>query len=120
MIVNKSYWVINITNMNVSLSDLNLTIPASRKMNLLDKKHFNYTLEQLELSSKSGSLFKKRDKIKLSELTPIPFIEQKITMSNQTRIVPKRSFIKTEEKVYEELSNLDSDQKFADEFSDLK
>lgn len=116
-----AFWVTNITNMNICLSDLALTIPARRSMNLLDKDHFVYTLEQLEVSAASGSLFKKRDKIKVRNNPPQISIKPGIYLSKTPRYIPSRSAIKVKEKIYEELlptsDQFISEEKFAEEFS---
>lgn len=116
-----SFWVTNVTNMNVCLSDLALTIPARRSMNLLDGNHFTYTLEQLEISATSGSLFKKRDKIRVRNNPPEIPVKPGLYISKQPRYIPSRSAIKVEDKVYPELSpNSDqfaSEEKFAEEFA---
>ena len=49
------FWVTNISSTNVSLSDLALTIKARSTVNLLDEKHYNFTLEQLLKSKASVS-----------------------------------------------------------------
>lgn len=55
------FWVTNISDTNITLGDLGMSFPARKSINLLDDKHFTFTLEQLEESAKSGSLFDKRD-----------------------------------------------------------
>ncbi len=111
------FWVTNISDRNVSLADLSLTIPAWRRVNLLDQKHYHYTLEQLEASATSGSLFKKRDKFKISKVAPEPISSPKIEVSKHVRLTNPRSCVKIIEKNYPELPN--SDEKFADEYSDF-
>jgi len=125
--MNKSeYWVTNICNRNVSLADLNLTIKAFTSVNLLDSKHYYYTLEQLEKSKKSGSIFKKRDKIKVREVAPeiikmdMPYIRDAIIPSRQ------RSIYEISEQKYEELDFLEhqenqfaEDMRFAEENAEL-
>ena len=109
----KDFWVTNICNMNVSLADLNLTIKAFSSVNLLDKKHYYYTLEQLEKSEKFGSIFKKSNKIKVRQIAPqtikmnVPFIHETY-MPTRGRSV----FSITEDK-YEELNM--TDEQFAEE-----
>lgn len=116
----KDFWVTNRSNRNVSLGDLNLTIKAYACVNLLDSRHYHYTLEQLENSIKSGSLFIKRDKIIMahSKVNIIPenkFIESK----SELYIYKKKSSFELQQKNYEELSfeedQKKSDEKFAEE-----
>ena len=117
----KEFWIINISKFGVSLSDLKLTIPPGRTMNLLSK-HFHYTAEQLEDSVTSGSLFKKSDKIKLRN-APGKFTKPTLELSTDFREVRKRTMVKVEEFNYDELPSLNddaylSDQKFAEEYAD--
>lgn len=118
----KSWWIINISKLNVSLSDLGLTVPAGRSFNLLDAKHFSYTEEQLENSTASGSLFKKSDKIK--RRPPPPKIKPATLLEEAKDFRPgrRRTVIQVEEFNYDELPSLNddqnvSDQKFAEEFA---
>lgn len=111
----KEFWVINTSKMNVSLADLALTIPAGRAYNLLDSKHFRYTEEQLERSLTQGSLFNKRDKVKLGKGRLASKERTKLELSTIPINRPKRSAIVVEDVQYEEL--VTSDEKFADDFS---
>lgn len=56
------FFIINISKRNVVLTDLYITVPKMKTVNLLSK-HYHFTLEQLIKSATSGSLYKKRDKI---------------------------------------------------------
>ena len=103
--------------MNVSLSDLNLIVPAGASMNLLDTKHFSYNYDQLQKSATSGSLFIKGDKIKLREKSPPVNKQIKLAVSKDFRIGKKRSLVEIKEKRYEELEI--SDEKFVEEFADV-
>lgn len=60
----KEFLIMNISNRDVSLSDLNVTIKAKKTVNLLDNRHYQLTLNQLEKSAQSGSLFKKSNILK--------------------------------------------------------
>lgn len=121
--VNKSqsseqFWVSNISNMNVSLSDLGLTIPAHKSVNLLDKRHYSFNKEDLILSATSGSLFKKKSKVVVRKIPPA--IEApKIPEVDHNAIVPsrRRSIIQIEKIQYEELDI--SDDTFAQQAADL-
>lgn len=112
------FWIVNISKMNVSLSDLQLVVPARGSWNLLDQKHFKYTLNQLETSAKEGSLFKKSNKIKVRNVPPSEMVKpgiyvatDPIEMQRNTKL---RSMVKIEEKKYEELE-IDSDPRIAEE-----
>ena len=109
----KDFWVTNISKMNVSLSDLNLTVKAFSSVNLLDHRHYSYTLEQLEASKKNGSIARKKDKIKVRDIAPevikmnVPFLRETYIPSRE------RSAYEIKNETYEELSL--SDEQFAEE-----
>lgn len=112
----KTFWLTNISDRNVSLTDLNLTIKAFSSVNLLDKKHYSFTEEQLLESVAQGSLFKKRDKIVVRNNPPkqmvmnIPFVQETYIPTRQ------RSLFSIKEEKYEELAV--SDEAFADEYAE--
>ena len=109
------FWVTNISKLNVTLSDLQLIVPAGRSWNLLDQKHFSYNLEQLEKSASTGSIFKKSDKIKVRNVPPAEQIKSGIYIAvNDFREAKLRSLVKIEEKRYEELET-DLDPRIAEE-----
>lgn len=108
----QTFWVTNISNRNVSLTDLNLTIKAFSSVNLLDGKHYYYTLEQLEKSKLNGSIFNKRNKIKVREVAP-EIIKMNIPFDSET-FIPSRqhSVLEIKHINYEELDI--SDDSFAE------
>jgi len=111
-----TFWVINISKMNVSLSDLNLTIKAYNSVNLMDTKHYQYKIEQLKKSVESGSIFKKRDKIIVRKVTPEVLIAN-IAITRETFMPTReRSLLSIKEKNYEELNV--SDEEFAKDNAD--
>jgi hypothetical protein len=115
-----TFWITNISRRDVLLADLSLKIPAGSSMNLLDDRHFDYNIDQLQKSAQQGSIHTKRDKIKVCDNPPEIPVHPGIYLSKEPRYVPPRSSIKIEEKVYDELPNLDqlvSEEKFADEFT---
>jgi hypothetical protein len=111
------FWVTNISNRNVSLADLNLTIRAYSSINLMDEKHYYYTLEQIEKSVSSGSIFKKRNKIVVRKVAPsgekiqMPLVKESIIPSRE------RSVLSFKEEHYEELTI--SDEEFANENAEI-
>lgn len=117
-ISNHQFWITNISKKNVGLTDLRLTVPAKRSMNLMDTKHFHYTLEQLEASADSGSIFAKRDKIKVRSVPPEISVKPGLYVLNENRNIKPRSQLKIVEKQYEELNV--SDEKFAEESAALE
>ena len=115
---NKSFWLTNISNRNVSLSDLNLTIKSMSSVNLLDSKHYKYTLEELQKSLNSGSVYSKRDKIFKRDFAPNS-VQSKMSIVHES-FIPSRErsvFVVKEEKYDElEISNqFVADEKFAEE-----
>lgn len=108
-----TFWVANISNMNVSLADLNLTIKAYSSVNLMDTKHYQYKIEQLKKSVESGSIFKKRDKIIVRKIHP-EVLKANIPLTRETFIPTReRSMLSIKEENYEELNV--SDEEFAKE-----
>lgn len=103
------FWANNFSKMNVSLSDLNVTIPAKKSVNLL--KYF--PLEKLEESKKTGSLFRKKDKIVISYQEPIINSKENIKLYDGVILKPLRSVVKTDETPVEDL--LFSDEQFAED-----
>jgi hypothetical protein len=97
------FWVTNQSSMNVTLADLAINIKSFTSINLMDKKHHQYTMEQLVDSATSGSLFKKRDKIAIRS-TP-PKIEEEKTPMQQEATIPsrERSIYVINQKEYDEL-----------------
>jgi len=105
-----SFWITNLSPMNVTLADLAFNIKAFTSANLLDTRHHSYTLEQLIKSQESGSLFKKRDKIIVRKVSPEPPVEiiKPITMDTA---IPSRShsIIEIKEENYDELKISDDE-----------
>jgi len=118
-----TFWLSNFSNMNVSLADLNLTVKAYSTVNLLDKKHYKYTLEQLTKSVESGSIFKKRDKLIVRKIAPVELNADILVISSAFIPSRARSVLVVEDKVYEEVNIIEEqrleDEKFAAENIDL-
>jgi hypothetical protein len=112
-----TFWVTNVSNMNVTLADLALNIPAFRTVNLMDTRHYSYTIEQLQKSAASGSLFKKRNKIVIRHLAPEIHKEHKAIDRQATIPSRERSVLEIKEEKYEELQV--SNEEFALENADL-
>ncbi|CAB4197124.1 hypothetical protein UFOVP1290_644 [uncultured Caudovirales phage] len=112
----QNFWITNISNRNVSLSDLNLTIKAYSSINLMDSKHYNYSIEQINKSVLNGSIYNKRNKIFVRKVAPVP-IKNNIKFERET-FVPSRekSLYNIKEEHYEELEI--SDEDFAKENAD--
>jgi len=112
----KEFWITNISNRNVSIADLNLTIKSLSSINLLDQKHYYYNWEQIEQSSTIGSIFNKRDKLFIRKNSPI--INNNIIPFSKEEYMPtrERSILNIKEEVYEELNI--TDEQFAEENAD--
>lgn len=112
----KEFWICNVSNKDVSLSDLHLTIRSYKSINLLDNKHYHYTWEQIVNSCTSGSIFKKRDKIFLRDSAPI--YRKKNLEIDRDSIIPNRekSIFEIKQEKFEELDI--TDEEFAEQNSD--
>lgn len=104
------FWVCNISDRNVTLSDLRVSIPARKGINLLDSKHYKYSYEQLKLSMTSGSIYKKRDKIKIGKGPPQVVPVGQRTISKRPLVRRSRTCVKIEEK-----TEFDDEFSFSDE-----
>jgi hypothetical protein len=120
---NETFWITNISNRDVTLSDLRVTIRAFTSVNLLDKKHHSLTKEQVLLSVNSGSIFK-RNKIIYVRKVP-PYAEDLIKKyakdleRDQPINFPSkcRSTIMAEDITYDELTV--DDDTYAEENADM-
>jgi len=113
------FWITNISKMNVCLRDLNLTVKARSSINLMDLKHYRYTLEQLQKSAESGSLYRKSDKIKVCNVAPT-FRNKRIQLSKEPLARVNNPLFSTAtvvEEKFEEL--LDNDIEIASDIADL-
>lgn len=98
------FWVSNISNRNVTLTDLALNIKAYSTVNLLDEKHYSLNIDQLNRSKNSGSIFKKRDKIRVRVVPPPAIEKEKIAFLPDGTIPSReRSILNLKMEEYEEL-----------------
>ena len=114
----KQFWITNISNMLVNIHDLNLFIKPYSSINLLDRRHYLLTENQLYWSAKTGSIFKKRDKIFVRGIAPE--LKQDLALDiGLEPILPYKqlSTVEFKEEVYEEL--LISEEEMADNNSEL-
>ena len=114
-----AFWIVNISERNVCLSDLALTVPRRGSMNLLDENHFNYTYKELLKSMQSGSIFKKRHIIKIGKGPPVKIDDQKFEMSKRPIQIRKRSVIDVTETEPDYDEMIWSDEQYANEMSDF-
>jgi len=116
------FWVTNVSNRNVSLTDLALSIKAYSTVNLMDTRHYSFTKDQLEKSATSGSLFLKRSKLKVRNNAPVEIKNEMLVTHNN--IIPgrERSTLDIKQVDYEELKVEDTkadEEKFANENAEL-
>jgi hypothetical protein len=115
----KSFWVTNISKMNVSLTDLNLTIRTMTTVNLLDHRHYSFTENELKKSAESGSIFKKRDRVVVRKVEPKLSQPHHILIEEDSSMPSReRSLVSVKQEKYEELNV--SDESFASEMADLE
>lgn len=117
----KEFWITNVSKKDVSLRDLAFTLRARTSRNLLDAKHFHYTLEQLEASATNGSLYAKSNMIKIRRVAPVVPVKPGIYVQNEPRMGRGlRSQVTIVEKRLEDLIGddvgIESDNKFAMDF----
>lgn len=116
------FWVSNISDRNVSLRDLGITIKSRSNVNLLNDSHYNFTAEQLELSAANGSLFAKSNLLKVRVCAPEILVQAGPQISKMPRFIAQntaRTGILVEEIKYEELDvGGEADEKFADEMTE--
>lgn len=123
--INKhEFWITNISQTkDISLSDLCLTIRCGESRNLLDSKHYSYTLEQLEQSAKSGSIKSRSKFIKVRNIPPRDVIKPGSYEIAKNRIVmPPRHKVDIEVPKYEELDffeDKDLEERFAADDADI-
>lgn len=108
------------SNRLISLGDLGVLLRPYQAVNLLDPKHYSFTEEQIEASRKSGSLYKRSDKIKLRAVPPPQVYKGpgKIGLDDKNQYPSKiRSLLEHKEFNYDELNI--SDDEYAKENADL-
>lgn len=111
------FWLTNISNRNVSIADLNLTVKAFSSVNLLDHKHYSFNLEQLQASAATGSIARKKHCLAVRKVAP-EIIAMNVPLSTETYIPTReRSVLEIHEEKYDELSV--SDEEFANENAEL-
>lgn len=114
----KEFWLINISNKNVTIADLNISIPANSNVNLLSN-HYHLTEEQLEKSLACGSLYSKRDKI-YKRIVPPAELKKEQTAIDREAVLNKhgKSIYEIVIPKYEELEV--TDDQLAEQNADLE
>lgn len=106
----KAFWITNISDRDISLSDLGVTIRAFTSINLMDSKHYPYiTTAMLNQSEQAGSLFKRRDRVVHRKIAPME-VATRIPF-NREAVIPdrQRSIVEVKQEQYEELNITDDD-----------
>jgi hypothetical protein len=120
--LNKGYhcWLTNITKYKIVLGDLKFTLQPRQTIDILDDKHSNYTVEEVQKSISSGSISKKLNKsIYVRTSKPEPKRERKIKISEISYPYKSRSIVEVEEPNYDELEIEFSDEEYAEENANL-
>lgn len=108
------------SNRLISLGDLGILLQPYQTVNLLDSRHYFFTEEQIQASLKSGSLFKRSDKIVVRKIPPPKIFKgpSPIGLDEKNEYPSKiRSLLEHKEFNYDELQM--SDEEYAKENADL-
>jgi hypothetical protein len=109
--------VTNISNQVITVADLAISIPPRATVNLLDKRHYSCTPEQIIASIKTGSISKRRNKL-FPRISPPEQKDKSMAFLRDNALpIVQRSLFKIEHKNFAELAN--DDESFAEENSDL-
>ncbi len=105
----RTFWITNVSERNVSLGDLAVSVPAMSSVNLLDKRHYGLTEEQVKKSAANGSIFKKSDKIVVRMVPPVVSGQRPMPFCQDA--IPSRgtSIYEMKQEHYEELQISDDD-----------
>ena len=109
------FWICNISDRNVSLRDLGISVPARKGVNLLSN-HYQFSYDQVKKSMISGSIFAKKNIIKVSKGPPQESEEPDRTICKYPMIARRKmSATKVEEPTFDEFNF--SDEQFADDMT---
>jgi hypothetical protein len=112
-----TFWITNISKKAVNLSDLATIIYPMSHINLLDKKHYSLTIEQITSSQTSGSLFRRKKQVVIRQFPPDHETPMFIPFDRETTFPTKhRSTVEPDNTRYEELDV--SDEEYASDNSD--
>lgn len=103
----QEFWITNASNKTRNIPDLRITIKPWQSKNLLDSRHYHFTLEQLEISAKTGSIAEKSKWIKVRQVAPQIIVQPGKYVSKDGRKFSPifRSNVKIEEKHFEDLGD---------------
>lgn len=106
----KSFWVTNFSDRNVSLTDLYISIPANKSVNLLDEKHYHFTEQQLINSATSGSIYKKSHLLAVRKIPPNAEIKEPLMIYSSAIPSRSKSIYEIHHENYEELNISDEEE----------
>lgn len=116
--MSKSLYIKNISKQDIHLSDLGIIIKSFKTINLYNIHRFHFTEEQINNSIKSGSIFKRKNKIIFIEnLESITKSNTYIKTSKDNLLYDKNRSLIERKKI--KIDDLDDDLDFAIENSDL-
>jgi hypothetical protein len=96
-------WITNISrNKDIRISDLGLTIRKGQSIDLLNGK-YSFTKNDIDLSISSGTIFQKRNVIKVRKVAPVIFSHVIPINNDRTAIKPLRKIIEIENPSFPEL-----------------
>lgn len=116
----KTFWIANISDRLISLGDLGILLQPYQSVNLLDHKHYFFTEDQIQTSLKTGSLYRRSDKIVVRKFPPQETYKgtSKINLETKNEFPSKiRSLLEHKEFNYDELQI--TDDEYAKENADL-
>ncbi len=111
----KDFWITNISNRDITLYDIGVPVRARTSINLLDKKHYHISEEDLEKSLKTGDLFKKK-KFVIKRMSPPTLNSTSFKIAiDYNAIIPARtnSIYEIKQEKYDEL--IVTDEQFAED-----
>lgn len=107
----KTFWITNVSNRNVTLADLNISVQAMSSINLLGRR-YHLTEEQITKSVSEGSIFNKKHFIFVRKVPPQMIPKYKIAMD--PNIVTPTKFISLYEIKQENYEELDIDSELVE------
>lgn len=115
-------WITNISRIkDVNISDLCITIKSGKSINLLGttihgRLKYNITKEQIEKSINTGSIYTRRDIIRIRKVPPVIF-NIKIDIANTTSLQSSRFARKRAEIEVPNYPDLDVEESSQEEFA---
>ena len=120
---NKGYhcFVTNITKRDIHIGDLGIIVRSFQTIDLLNENHSILTVEKVQKSLEKGSLCKRIQKKQLLIRQSAPQKAERILeVSNVIFPHRKRTAVKFEEKVFEELEvGIEDEDLFAEDMADI-